>query len=100
MRPYMWTPQPVQACRWIAALESTTFSFCSLAVTLTLSRPVTAICENTAPCGFQHLVQPQTWLKATSPLMLTVTGEDVHLQVSVPPAKLATPGLTPPSTAG
>src|ERR1700761_3831918 len=100
MRPYMCTPQPVQACRWIAADGSTTFNLLALAVTETLSRPNTAICAKVAPSGFQHLVQPHTWLKDTLPLRPTVTGEEVHLQVSVPPAKLGEPGLTPLSTAG
>jgi hypothetical protein len=67
---------------------------------LRLSRPITEICAKVAPEGFQHFVQPQTWLYATSPCKLTVTGEEAHLQVSVPPAKLGTPGFTPPSTAG
>ena len=40
----------------------------------TLSRGTTATTENTAPSGFQHLVQPQAWLWATSPLMPTLTG--------------------------
>src|SRR5579862_5699561 len=84
----------------MAALGSTTLSFCSFAVTWRLSRPMTATCEKVAPVGFQHFVQPQTWLYAVSPFKLTVTGEVAHLQVSVPPAKLATPGFTPPSTAG
>jgi hypothetical protein len=29
-------------------------------VTFTLSRGATATCENSAPCGFQHFVQPHT----------------------------------------
>ena len=32
--------------------------------------------------------------------VVAVTGEVAHLQVRVPPAKLAAPFLTPPSTAG
>ena len=83
----------------MAADGSTTLSFCSLAVTFTLSLPITAICANTAPSGFQHFVQPQTWLWATSPPRLTVTGWDAHLHVSVPP-EMPVPGLTPLSTAG
>jgi hypothetical protein len=31
-------------------------------VTLTLSRDTTATIEKSAPFGFQHLLQPQTWL--------------------------------------
>ena len=46
----------------------------ALAVTLSLSLDTTATTENTAPAGFQHLVQPQAWLCATLPLMETVTG--------------------------
>src|SRR5262249_42179807 len=84
----------------MAAFASTTFSFCALAVTDTLSLPMTAICANTASSGFQHFVQPQTWLCAVLPFRLTVTGLEVHLQEGVPPAKLAEPGFTPLSTAG
>src|SRR4051812_38459019 len=100
MRPYMCVPQAVQAWRLIVALGSTTFSFCSLAVTLTLSRPVTATIENSAPCGFQHLVQPHTWLCADWPVIETVTLLLAHLQDSVPPAKLGAAALMPLSTAG
>src|SRR5882724_11783820 len=64
IRPYMCTPQSLQAWRWIVADGSTTLSLFSLALTLRLSRETTATCENSAPCGFQHLVQPQTWLWA------------------------------------
>jgi hypothetical protein len=39
-----------------------------------------------APLGFQHLVQPQRWLWALSPLISTTTGSLVHLQTSLPPA--------------
>src|SRR3954453_21044429 len=84
----------------MVAVGSTTFSFCSLAVTLTLSRPVTATIENSAPCGFQHLVQPHTWLCADWPVIETVTLLSAHLQDSVPPAKLGAAGLMPLSTAG
>src|SRR5579871_4026957 len=100
MRPYMCTPQPVQAWRWIGAFSSTTLSLLPLAVTVTLSRPVTPTMENSAPCGFQHLLQPQAWLKATLESILTVTGLLAHLQVSVPPAKFGEPFLTPLSTIG
>src|SRR5688572_11865743 len=79
---------------------STIFSFCSFAVTFTLSREMTATTENFAPSGFQHLVQPQAWLNATLPLRLTVTGWEAHLQVSVPPAKSFAPGLMPLSIEG
>ena len=48
----------------MAAEESTISSLSAFAVTLTVSRGATAICENVAPAGFQHLVQPQTWLWA------------------------------------
>src|SRR6185503_5695777 len=60
MRLYMCTPQLLQACRWITAFASTTASLSSFAVTRTLSRGTTATWENSAPAGFQHLVQPQT----------------------------------------
>src|SRR5580704_6664419 len=100
MRPYMCTPQAVQAWRWIGAFSSTTFSLLPLAVTLTLSRLMTPMTENVAPAGFQHLVQPQAWLKATLPPIFTVTGLLVHLQLSVPPPKFAAPFLTPLSTDG
>ena len=79
---------------------STTLSFSAFELTLSLSRPITATCENSAPFGFQHLVHPQTWLYAVLPSRLTVTGLEPHLQVSVPPEKFALPALTPWSTAG
>ena len=59
-----------------------------------------ATTEKIAPSGFQHLVQPQAWLCATSPLMPTLTGFSLHLQTSVPPAKLPDPFFTPLSTEG
>jgi hypothetical protein len=90
----------LHAWRWIAALGSTTLSLSAFAVTLTLARGVTAIWENNALPGFQHFVQPQTWLKAACPLIETVTLLVEHLQESVPPAKFAAAGLRPPSTDG
>ena len=59
----------------------------------------TATCANNAPAGFQHLVQPHTWLCATCPLISTVTGLLAQRQVKVPPAKPAAARLMP-STAG
>ena len=56
---------------------------------------MTAICENSALPGFQHFVQPQTWLKAAWPLIETATLLVEHLQYSVPPAKFAAAGLRP-----
>src|SRR5687768_10327219 len=100
IRPYICTPQPVQAWRWIAAFSSTIFSLSAFAVTLRLSRPTTPTSEKVAPFGFQHLVQPQTWLKATSPLIFTLTASFAHWHVSVPPAKLPEPFFTPLSTDG
>src|SRR6201984_705852 len=100
MRPYMWAPQAVQAYRWIGAFSSTILSLLPLAVTASLSRPITATIENSASLGFQHLVQPHTWLKAVLPFSVMVTGLEVHRQVSVPPAKSVLPGFPPPSTAG
>src|SRR5688572_20725444 len=100
MRPYMCTPQPLQAWRWMVAPASTTFSFCSLEATARLSRLTTATTENLAPAGFQHLVQPQAWLCATLPLMVTVTGSVAQWQVSVPPLNFLAPGLRPLSIDG
>src|SRR5580765_4710546 len=100
MRPYMCTPQPVQAWRWMVAVASTTLSLLAPAVTLTLSRPMTATTEKVAPAGFQHLLQPQAWLKATSLASVTVTGFEEHLQVSAPPLKPLVPDCTPLSTDG
>src|SRR5512141_1713827 len=70
---------------------STIFSLLPFAVTFTLLFEMTATTENMAPAGFQHLVQPQAWLNATLPLSATVTGCEVHLQTSVPPAKSLAP---------
>src|SRR4051794_5792641 len=100
MRPYMCTPHPVHAYRWMVALASTTLSLSAPLATLTLSRPTTATCENSAPEGFQHLVHPHTWLCAVWPPMLTSTGLLVHLHTRVPPVKFAEPAFTPLSTAG
>src|SRR3954469_20203462 len=61
---------------------------------------MTATCEKSAPAGFQHLVQPQTWLCAVWPFSDTVTLASEHLHCSVPPLKLAAAGLMPLSTAG
>src|SRR5665213_2993184 len=79
---------------------STMCSLSPFSSTVTLSRGTTATTEKAAPSGFQHWVQPQAWLWATSPLMPTLTGLSLHLQTSVPPAKLPEPFLTPWSTAG
>src|SRR5258705_2336291 len=84
----------------MAADGSTAFSLLPFALTLRLSRETTATWENSAPAGFQHLVQPQTWLKAHCPVTLTVTAFCLHLQTSVPPANSFAPGFTPWSTAG
>src|SRR5262245_16455188 len=100
MRPMRCAPQSLQAWRWIVALSSTIFSLLPFAVTLTLSLGATPTTANTAPFGFQHLVQPQAWLWAMSPLILTVTGSFAHWQVSVPPAKPGEPFFTPLSTDG
>ncbi len=78
MRPYICTPQRVQAWRWIVAEESMTFRNWAPEVTLRLSRPTTATTENIAPFGFQHLVQPQAWLCDTFPVICTVTGACAH----------------------
>src|SRR4249919_3589298 len=100
MRPYMCTPQPLHAWRWMVAASSTTPSFSSCAVTLTLSRGTTATTENAAPLGFQHLVQPQAWLCATWDSTFTSTLSVAHRHCSVPPLKPASPFLTPLSTDG
>ena len=72
----------------MAALESTTWSFCSLAVTASLPRGTTATTENRAPSGFQHLLQPQAWLKATSLASVTVIGKPAKpTDLAVPPAR-------------
>src|SRR5262245_53632612 len=57
MRPYMCTPHCRHAWRWIVALGSTTASLSAFFVTPTLSLGTTATTENSAPWGFQHLVQ-------------------------------------------
>src|SRR5215471_17201829 len=100
IRPYMWTPHSLQACLWMAALGSTIASLLPFALTLRLSRVTTATCENSAPFGFQHLVQPHTWLCAHWPLIAISTLFCEQLQYSVPPAKFFAAGFSPPSTAG
>src|SRR5512134_4143491 len=100
MRPYRCTPQAEQACRWMTAAGSTTFSLLPLAVTVSLSRGTTATIENSAPAGFQHLEQPQAWLCATLPSIVTVTGAVLQWQLSVPPANFGLPFLSPLSTDG
>src|SRR5215470_17469710 len=100
IRPYMWTPHSLQACLWMAALGSTIASLLPFALTLRLSRVTTATCENSAPLGFQHLVQPHTWLCAHWPLIAISTLSREQLQYSVPPAKFFAAGFSPPSTAG
>src|SRR2546423_1184273 len=84
----------------MVALGSTTFSLPSFAVTRRLSRETTATMEKRAPFGFQHLVQPHTWLWALWPLIATVTASLLHRHASVPPEKPALAGLMPLSTAG
>src|SRR5512147_66380 len=100
MRPYMCTPHPEHAWRWIGAAGSTTLSLSPFAVTVSLSRGTTATSENSAPAGFQHLLQPHAWLNATLAPSVTVTGALAHLHVSVPPLKSLFPALTPSFTAG
>src|SRR6185503_5896113 len=75
-------------------------SLSSLAVTESLSRGTTATCENSAPAGFQHFVQPHTWLCALWLFTDTATFLSEHFQFSVPPLKLAAAPLMPLSTAG
>src|SRR3979490_2055682 len=100
MRPYMCVPQTLQAWRWIVADISTTCSFVPFSSTVKFSLAHAATTEKGAPSGFQHLVQPQAWLWATSPLTPTLTGLSLHLQTRVPPAKLPEPFLTPLSIDG
>src|SRR5262245_38196983 len=100
MRPYMCTPHCRHAWRWIVAPGSTIASLSAFFVTLSLSRGTAATTENTAPCGFQHLVHPQAWLCADCDLTVTSTGLLVHLQTSVPPAKPRLARLMPLSTDG
>src|SRR5690242_19583815 len=87
--PYIWTPQARQAWRWISAFLSMTLSFDLLAATLTFSVGTTATIENSAPAGFQHLVQPQAWLCAICPVISTSTGLFTQSHTSVPPLNLA-----------
>src|SRR5258708_1230674 len=84
----------------MVAAGSTMASLSAFSVTLSLSRDTTATTENNAPFGFQHLVQPQAWLCAHCAPIVTLTGFWAHLHMSVPPAKLVDPALTPPSTHG
>src|SRR4029077_17363306 len=99
-RPYICTPHSLQAYRLIPALGSTTLNLSSFAVTRSLPCGTTATCENSAPAGFQHLVQPQTWLWAHWPSIATATFLSVQWQTSLPPAKFAAAGFVPWSTAG
>src|SRR5581483_2098348 len=100
MRPYICVPHALQAYRWMVFEASTICSLSPFSSTVTFCRGTTATTENVAPAGFQHWVQPQAWLCATSPLMPTVTGLSLHLQTSVPPVKLPEPFFTPLSTEG
>src|SRR3569832_1089825 len=99
MRPYMCTPHFTQACRWMVADGSTTVSRWGL-LTARFSFGTTATTEKIAPAGFQHLVQPQAWVCATLPLIVTVTGSSEQRQVSVPPLNFLLPALTPLSIDG
>src|SRR3979411_2519066 len=100
MRPYMCVPQTLQAEGWIPADGSAIWSLSPFSSTVTFCRGTTATMEKVAPSGFQHLVQPQAWLWATSPLIPILTGLSLHLQTRVPPLKLPAHFFTPVSTAG
>src|ERR1700744_2569406 len=100
MRPYMCTPQTLQAWRLMVALSLTTCSLSPFSVTEAASLPTAAATENLAPSGFQHWVQPQAWLCATCEVICAFTGLSAHLQTSVPPVKLEEPCFTPLSTDG
>ena len=65
-----------------------------------LSVGTTPTTEKRAEAGFQHLEQPHAWLCRTLLSSLTVTGEEEHLQVRVPPEKLAEPCRRPLSIRG
>jgi hypothetical protein len=67
---------------------------------LDLSRETTATCENKAPSGFQHLLQPQAWLCAVCALIVTSTRSEGHLQRSTPPSKPGSAGIIPASIDG
>src|SRR2546426_11829101 len=80
MRPYMCTPQLLQACRLMTAFGSTTANLSSLAVTRTLPRGTTATWENSAPARFPHLVHPHTrllgaWLSIPTPHLPSGQGQ-------------------------
>jgi hypothetical protein len=62
----------------MGAASSTILSLLALAVTVTLSRGTTPTTENSAPAGFQHLLQPQAWLNSTCAPILTSTGLLAH----------------------
>jgi len=64
-------------------VASTIFSLLSFAGDLDLVTADDRHHENTAPLGFQHLVQPQAWLWATFASSFTVTGWEEHRQVRV-----------------
>src|SRR5271157_1964608 len=98
--PRIWTPHAVQACLWITALESTTLSLSPFLTTVTLSVGATATIEKAAPAGFQHFVQPQAWLCAIPPSILTSTGRSVQAQTRTPPANEDEPFFTPLSRSG
>src|SRR3979411_1230763 len=101
MRPNMWVPQARQGSRAGVGEAELTTRLSPFSRTVTFSRGTTATTEKIAPSGFQHLVQPQAWLWATSPLMPTLTGlPSLHLQNRVAPAKLPEPCLTPLSIDG
>ena len=54
-------------------------------LTLAISRDTTATWLKIAPPGFQHFVQPQTWLCAVCAPTRTFTRRSVQWQVSTPP---------------
>src|SRR5687767_14911457 len=84
----------------MTAAGSTIWSCSAFAVTLSLSRGTTATCEKSAPAGFQHLVQPQTWLWKHWLSIVTSTLLDAQRHCSLPPAKVEDAGFTPLSTWG
>ena len=79
----------------MVADASTTASLSPFSTTVSLSRGTTATTENSAPAGFQHLVQPHAWLCADWVSIRTFTGWLAHLQTSVPPVNVPAPGTIP-----
>src|SRR5258708_40252163 len=100
MRPYICTPQRVQAWRWIVAEESMTFRNWAPEVILRLSRGTTATTENIAPFGFQHLVQPQPRFGLTLPAPFSMAGGLAQSEMGSPSLLIALALRSPLTTGG